>query len=226
MNKKSVLWILLDLVFLIVFNTIFFVAGGTDHPASVWLSYGFIHFAYIMVLVTPFLTRKSSSSAIFGFALYAVSATYFMVEFVVGLIFILIKPESIKAPLIIQIIIAGVYAVMLIAHLIANESTADSIAKQEAEVSYIKTAASRVKALVGKSADKKINKEIEKVYDALHASPTKSAASVRSLETDIKYAIDELENAVAAQNNDKILTSARNLLNMIDERNRELKLNN
>ena len=34
MNKKRTLWILLDLVFLIVFNVVFFVAGGTDHPAS------------------------------------------------------------------------------------------------------------------------------------------------------------------------------------------------
>ena len=70
MNKKSVLWILLDLVFLAVFNTVFFVAGGTDHTASVWISYGFIHFAYLMVLVTPFLIRKSSSAAVFGFSLY------------------------------------------------------------------------------------------------------------------------------------------------------------
>ena len=59
MRKKNVLWILLDLVFLIVFNVVFFVAGGTDHPASVWISYGFIHFSYIMLLITPILIRKS-----------------------------------------------------------------------------------------------------------------------------------------------------------------------
>lgn len=58
MNKKSLLYILLDLIFLAVFNTVFFVVGGTEHPASVWIAYGFIHFSYIMVLVTPFLVRK------------------------------------------------------------------------------------------------------------------------------------------------------------------------
>ena len=40
MNKKSILFILLDLVFLAVFNTVFFVVGGTNHPASVWVAYG------------------------------------------------------------------------------------------------------------------------------------------------------------------------------------------
>ena len=63
MNKKSILYILLDLVFLAVFNTVFFVVGGTNHPASVWAAYGFIHFSYIMVLVTPFLVRKNSNAA-------------------------------------------------------------------------------------------------------------------------------------------------------------------
>src|SRR5699024_4531039 len=103
MNKKSVLWILLDLIFLAVFNTVFFVAGGTDHTASVWISYGFIHFAYLMVLVTPFLIRKSSSAAVFGFSLYSISSTYFLLEFVVGLIFIFMKSESYKASLIVQV---------------------------------------------------------------------------------------------------------------------------
>ena len=120
MNKKSILFILLDLVFLAVFNTVFFVVGGTNHPASVWVAYGFIHFSYIMVLVTPFLVRKNSNAAVFGFALYSVSATYFFIEFVVGLIFVFVKSESYKASLVVQIIIAGVYAIMLIANMIAN----------------------------------------------------------------------------------------------------------
>ena len=40
MNKKQVLWILLDLVFLIIFNTIFFLLGGVHNKASVWVVYG------------------------------------------------------------------------------------------------------------------------------------------------------------------------------------------
>lgn len=100
--KKNTLWILLDLVFLAVFNTVFFVLGGIEHPASVWISYGFIHFAYIMVLVTPFFIRESSHSAMFGFTLYSVSAVYFLVAFVVGLIFIFAKSGSCKAALAVQ----------------------------------------------------------------------------------------------------------------------------
>ena len=224
MNKKSVLWIILDLVFLIVFNTVFFVAGGFEHPASVWLSYGFIHFAYLMVIATPFLIRKSSSAAVFGFSLYSISSTYFLIEFAVGLIFIFFRQESVKAALIVQVIIVGIYAVILISHLLANESTADSIERREEEVSYIKTAASRVKALIGKLDNKKANKEVEKVYDLLHSSPTRTISSAHSLEMEIKNKISELEGAVAAKDNDVVITLSGELLQTIEERNRKIRL--
>ncbi len=224
MNKKSVLWILLDLIFLVVFNTVFFVAGGTDHTASVWISYGFIHFAYLMVLVTPFLIRKSSSAAVFGFSLYSISSTYFLLEFVVGLIFIFMKSESYKASLIVQVIVAGIYAVLLLSHLIANEHTADSVERHEEEVAYIKTASSRVKALIGKANDKKANKEIEKAYDTLHSSPSKTVATVRSIESNVMNKVAELEGAVSDQDTATIITTAGEIVALMEERNRKIRL--
>lgn len=224
MNKKSVLWILLDLIFLVVFNTVFFVAGGTDHTVSVWISYGFIHFAYLMVLATPFLIRKSSSAAVFGFSLYSISSTYFLLEFVVGLIFIFMKSESYKASLIVQVIVAGIYAVLLLSHLIANEHTADSVERHEEEVAYIKTASSRVKALIGKANDKKANKEIEKAYDTLHSSPSKTVATVRSIESNVMNKVAELEEAASDQDTATIITTAGEIVALMEERNRKIRL--
>ena len=226
MNKKTILWIILDLIFLAVFNTVFFVLTGLQHPASVWISYGFIHFAYLMVIVTPFLIRKSSSAAVFGFSLYSISSTYFLVEFVTGLIFVILKSDSYKVSLIVQIIIAGIYGVLLISHLIANESTADSVEKHEDEVAYIKTAASRVKALVGKAKDKKANKEIERAYDLLHSSPTKSALTARYLESAVMSQISDLEDAVQSGETDLIIATAGEIISTMEERNRKLRLSN
>lgn len=226
MKKKNFLWIALDLVFLIVFNTVFFVAGGASHPSSVWISYAFIHFAYLMVLVTPFLIRKSSSAAIFGFSLYSISSTYFLVELVVGIIFIFLKQDSYKLALIVQVIIAGIYAVMLISHLIANESTADSVERHEQEVAYIKDAASRVKLLVGKIPDKKSNREIEKLYDLLHSSPSKSNSTVHSLEVTIVNLIEELESAISYENKDEAVKLAAEITKTVEERNRRLRQQN
>ena len=224
MNKKSVLWILLDFIFLAVFNTVFFVAGGTDHTTSVWISYGFIHFAYLMVVVTPFLIRKSSSAAVFGFSLYSVSSTYFLFELVVGLIFIFIKSETYKTALIVQVIIAGIYAVLLLAHMIANEKTADSVKRYEDEVAFIKTASSRVKGLVGKADDKKANKEIEKAYDMLHSSPSKTSGAASFIEAAVMDKVAELERAVFSQDTAAIIAIAGEVIALMDKRNSQFRL--
>lgn len=67
---------------------------------------------------------------------------------------------------------------MLIANMIANENTADSTERHEDEVAYIKEFL-RVKMLVGKSTDRNANKEMERVYDLLHSSPSKSSMTVK-----------------------------------------------
>ncbi len=226
MSKKSILFFLLDLVFLAVFNTIFFVAGGTDHPASVWISYGFIHFAYLMVIATPILTRKSSSAVVFGLSLYTISTVYFFVEFLVGLIFILIGSETYEATLIIQVLIAAVYAVILIVYLIANESTADSLQRQEEEVAYLKNAASKVKLLMDKASDRKANREVEKVYDMLHSSPSRSTESAKAVERQISNAINLLADAVEADDAAEIISVAGEILAKIEDRNRKVTMEN
>lgn len=226
MNKKSILYILFDLVFLAVFNTVFFVVGGAEHPTSVWISYGFIHFSYLMVLVTPLLIRKSSSQAVFGFSLYSVSAVYFFVEFIIGLVFIFVGSESYKAALVVQVIVSGIYAVMLISNLIANEYTADSVEHHENEVAYVKNVASRVKILIGKATDKKANREIERAYDILHSSPSRSVVSVKLLEEEIKNKITELEDAVSSNKTAEIITVAGEIVAKAEERNRKVKMAN
>lgn len=224
--KKTILWILLDLVVLAVFNSLFFVIGGTDHEKSVWISYGFIHFAYAMLLITPLLIRNSSSSSVFGYSLYSISSVYFIVEFVIGLVFIIVNPYTIKAALIIQVIIAGIYAVILLSHLIANEDTADKVEKHENEAAFIKQASMQIKALVGKSDSKKANKEIEKTFDLLHSSPSKSNNAVAPLESAILRTVAELEGTVSSKDEDAIISKAREIISLAEARNSELKKTN
>ena len=225
MKKKTILWIILDLVFIVIFNIVFFVATGTEHPKSVWISYGFIHIAYIMVLVTPYLIRKNSSAAVFGFSLYSISSVYFFIELIVGIVFICLKQENVKISLITQLVVAGVYAAVLVSNLIANESTADSIERHEIEVAYIKDSSSRVRSLIDKLSDKNANRAIERTYDLLHASPAKSISSVHSLEREILSLTQELTSAVDDKDVERVLEITAEINAKAEERNRRLKMN-
>lgn len=223
MNKKQTLWIILDLVFLIAFNVVFFVAGGTEHPASVWISYVFIHFAYIMLLVTPFLVRKSTNTAVLSFPLYSISSAYFIAAFVVGLIFVFAHPESYKLALIVQVIIAGIYAVMLLSHMIANESTADSIERHEMELRYVRDASSKLKEIMDSISDKALRKKVEKLYYLLHSSPAKSNNSVRDYELTVLDLIDALDRNINRNDIAAAETTISKIERNASERNRRLK---
>ena len=221
--KKTVLWVLLDLVFVIVFNVVFFVAGGVEHNPSVWISYAFIHLAYLMVLITPLLIRNSSSSAVFGFSIYTISTTYFFIEFVVGLVFIFLNLDTVQLAIIIQVVLAGLYAVILIATLLSNEKTSNDIKRQEQEVVYIKEAASRVKMLIDTTENKKTKNNIEKVHDLLHSSPTRSEQYVYSLENQIYNKITDLENSISIGDENLITQLCSEIISMTNERNRRLR---
>lgn len=224
--KKTILYIFLDLIFLILFNTVFFLVGGFSHPISVWISYGFIHFAYVMVLVTPFLVRKGSSSSVFGYSLYSISSVYFFAEFIAGVLFILIGANHFKTALLTQLIIAGIYGILLLGNLIANEHTAEQVERREREVAYLKEVSSRVKLLLGKLSDKKANKALETLYDLLHSSPSRSTKAVESLEADIMSRLFDLEKAVQKGDSSGTIDLANTVYSLTERRNNILKSSN
>ena len=223
MNKKNVLWGILNLIFMIVFNALFFVLGGVEHNASVWMSYGFIHFAYLMLLLTPKLIRKGKSTAVFGFSLYSISVIYFLIEFVTGIIFILVSPESFKTALLVQLCIAGFYGIMLVSHMLANEYTAVAEEKRQPQIAYIKNASAKVKALLESIGDKETKKIVERVYDAIYSSPVKSHPDLEQMENHILQSVNELVDSVSTGINENIIQVANSLIVLINERNNLLK---
>ena len=222
-KKVNVLWLILYLIFLAIFNTFFFLFGETPRNASVWLSYGFVHFAYFILMATPLLTRKGKSSAVFGFALYSVSATYFIIALILGVIFILIAPESYTATLLVQLSVAGLYGVILIANMIANERTTEAEEIRQIETSYIKNAAVQLKGVLNRVKDKEAARKVEQAYDAVNSSPIKSHPNLAQMEHRVLTLIDELDDVVSKNDKPNIISAAESLLTAINERNHRLK---
>jgi signal transduction histidine kinase len=223
MKKTNFLWKILDLIFLIIFNVVFFLFGGFSHKAAVWISYGFIHFAYLMLLLTPFLIRRGKSAAVFGFSLYSISAVYFIIELVIGIIFILVFPERYTIPLLVQLIIAGLYGIILISNMIANEHTADAEENRQYQISYVKDASAKLKSLMENISDKETKKKVEKLYDTVYSSPVKSHSALTQMENRILQSLNEFENEISAGNKETIISSANSLLIAVNERNMQLK---
>jgi len=223
MKKINVLWIILDLIFLIIFNAIFFIAGGVEHLTSVWISYGFIHFAYLMLVLTPFLIRKSISSVIFGYSLYSISAAYFLIQFITGIVFIFVAPESNTAAILVPLCIAGLYGIILVSNMIANEHTANSMEARQNQIAFVKDASAKLKMLLDAVNDKEAKKQVERVYDAVYSSPVKSHHNLMEIESRILHSLNALQIEITVGKKENIITLATSLLNEVNERNARLK---
>ena len=77
MIKVQIRWLILGFIFLILFNVLFFLLGGNRPIASIWISYGFIHFAYLQILVIPSIVPKSKSTHVFIESTAVISTFYF-----------------------------------------------------------------------------------------------------------------------------------------------------
>jgi hypothetical protein len=223
MNKNKLLWIILDFVFIVLFNAFFFLIGGGSLNASVWLSYAFIHLAYLMVVLTPQLT-KGRNKATTGLPLFTISSIYFLVEFVVGIFFILLALENITSTLLVQLFIAGAYAVVLILNLIANEHTASAETSRQVEIGFIKTATNNARVLMNEANDTKLRRVIGKICDELASSQTKSHPDLSLLEADIISGFSVVERSL--DDSTEAISQAERIVALIRERNRRLKVMN
>ena len=225
MNKKSILWILLDSIFVIVFNVIFFFIIGPDHNGTAWVSYAFIMLAYILLVFTPVMIHQSESKAIFGFSLYSVGAFYFLVELIVGTVFILVSDVPFKVALLVHIILFAIYAVILISNIIANAKTAEVEVTRKQDLQYVKEASTRLRGIMDGISDKRLKKQVEKAYDIIYASPTGTNMQAKDTEYQILQMIRQTETAVSVQDNNQIADLSERIINLANERNRLIALN-
>ena len=224
--RKKVISGMLYAIFPLLFNVLFFAIGGADHPASVWISYAWIHVAYCIMAATPLITRKTQSAMIFQFTTGKISFIYFALEFFLGLLFIFIGADGVKAPIIIQFIPFCLFLAAYLLNLLYDEHTANAEQRRAVEINFIKTASSKAKILMDSTSDAMLKNKLEKVYDMIHTSPSKSYTSVKELENNVIMMLGELGMVLEENNVDEANKLIRKIQYTMEERNRIVALSN
>lgn len=184
MRKTQIHWLIVGFVLLCVFNFLFFWLDFHRNYISIWVSYVFIHLAYIQLIAVPFLVPKSKSTHIFLEGIAAVSAAYFLTETVLGSVFILLALESWKLVFLIQFIILLVNAFILYINIIVNKRTANTEQYKNQVQKTIKTAMNYLQQAkqITEGDDRAL---IVNVYDNLKASPLLVDENIRGIEENI-----------------------------------------
>ena len=115
--KDKVLRILPGLVFLAVFNVMFFVVTGPERSAALWTSYGFVHLSFILMLLCPLAAGRGENAYLHTGTTTVIAAVYFLLALGVGILYCFI-PVGFKAVLLVHLLLLAAF---LIAELIGEE---------------------------------------------------------------------------------------------------------
>jgi len=216
------------LVLMGLFNLLFFAIGDiSEFTVSVWISYAFIQFAFLVWIATPFAISSKKDFARQSNVTYWFTLSYFSLAFLTGLVFIFTAPESeggIKASWIIQVVWIGLFIIAFVPTLMANSHTNKELARQGTEARFLQDASSRIKLLSDRATDGRIITELNLLSSLISASPIKSSPEVKEIEIQMCIQISELEEAVDANDSEKVQALCKKITRGVKERNRILQL--
>lgn len=220
--KNKVLSIIGIIVPVIIFNIVFFVIWGFNNPASVWVSYGLIHFAYAMLVFSPMFNKASAKNVFFSFTNNSISLIYCILEFVAGLIFIILRLKTVKISLCVQLPLLAVYTVLIICTVFFNDKTEKNTVSRQIEIDFIKTCTLKLDLVLAGQHSENVRKELFKAKELITTSPCKSYEQIKPIEEEILSLLDKI-SAEADEGSETIETLVSLLINYINKRNITIK---
>lgn len=221
--KTTLIRIVFTLVFLVVFNTLFFLLSGTDNPTSVWVSYAYIHVAYFTILFLPVLKTKGDASYYLSSVLYGQAITYFILELIAGVVFIVYRMESPVWSLVVQTALWLIFVVLILGNAWANQATAQSLEKRKQDIDAYQSMRMSLKRLMAKTDKPELKRLIADCSDKLEASSSRQTQESEKIDIEIEQAIASLRQSITRDDVEESTSLARQLAGLIEERKTILK---
>ena len=221
--KTTLIRIVFTLVFLVVFNTLFFLLSGTNNPTSVWVSYAYIHVAYFTILFLPVLKTKGDASYYLSSVLYGQAITYFILELIAGVVFIIYRMESPVWSLVVQTALWLIFVVLILGNAWANQATAQSLEKRKQDIDAYQSMRMSLKRLMAKTDKPELKRLIADCSDKLEASSSRQTQESEKIDIEIEQAIASLRQSITEGDVEESTSLARQLAGLIEERKTILK---
>ena len=220
---------LIWLALVVVFNVIAFVSVGwigyEKYTSSFWIGYIFIMVAFVGQLICSYVALKETNinKTFYNISLVKTSFTGLIVSFVFGGTCMLISP----LPYWVGILLCAIVLVLNILSVIKAFTAAKIVAVIDDEVKietlFVKTLTVDAESLLYRAKSEVVKNECKKVYDAVRYSDPMSNEMLASAETQITVKFSDFSSAVNENNIDAVKALAREVVVLVDERNRKCR---
>lgn len=230
MKKNFKLYIIAWALLLALFNLIAFIvpaAPDTEkYTASFWIGYGFITVMLIGQLVCAYMAfnQDDSKKVFYNITLIRSSYAGLVFSFIIGSICMIFSflPYWVGIVVCAIVLLLNVMAIMKAKVAINEVERIDE--KVKTQTFFIKSLTIDAETLMASAKDETIKAECRKVAEALRYSDPMSNDALSSEESAITIKFADLQIAVQANNKEKSLAVAEELMILIGDRNRKCKL--
>lgn len=217
MKNNKVLYGIIGLVALVIVNLVVFISIKEFSTAR----YINIAFLNISVLNLWFFSIMfgDKKEGFMNYTRLPMVSLYSVVTFILSALLVLINFQNVKVTISIQVILLGIYVILLATNTMANNSARNSVAIDKNNYGKVNDMAKRLDLILKTVENREIYKKIEKAYDAVKNTKVTVNQDTTQLDNDILQSIGIIEYSVQNKNFDAIDEQVEKIKNAIIRRN-------
>lgn len=226
-NVYAICWAILLAAFnLIAFITPSHINESSKWSGAFWIGYVFITLAFIGQLVCTYFAFKESNKQRFFYNISLIAVSYFatILMIVVGAACMIVPfiPSWVGAIVCILILAFSTISVLKAKATIDIVSQID--AKIKVETFFIKSLTVDAEAIIAKAESEEIKTQLKKVYELVRYSDPVSDDALADIESQIKIKFSMLTEAVEVNNAEAVREAASEVIILVNDRNKKLKM--
>lgn len=224
-TKNTVAFGLIYVILLGVFNLLVFTISKSRNDVF-WLSYGFMTLAFVVQIVSMFLSFKSADveTAFFGIPLASFSIFYLGAELVIGALFMIFQMASLTLALVIQVLVLAVFLIIAIISLLSRDTVQQISDNVKEHVSNLKSVLVDIEMLMDGCTDPELKASLRKLSETVKYSDPISNEAVADVEQRIMRKISELRINIDDNQIADAKQSCADLERLYVERNKKLAI--
>jgi len=225
MNKKKTVGLsfaVFGIVFAI-YNLIVFLFLKPETPVF-WMSYGFMVLAFALQILGMYLAFKEFSvqAIFFGIPLAQFTLYYFFAELFMSFVFMLFQNITWKIPLVLQVILLAVYAIVAIVSVFVRDASVAAKDKVQSSASVMRLNVVDIEMLRDVAEDPELKNQLRRLAEAVRYSDPMTNDMIADVDARIRQETMALQTYCEDKDVDAAKESCAKLQRLYVERNKKL----
>ena len=217
MKNNKVLYGIIGLVALVIVNLVVFISIK-EFSTAIYINIAFLNISVLNLWFFSIMFGDKKE----GFMNYTrlpMVSLYSVVTFILSALLVLINFQNVKVTIAIQVILLGIYIILLATNTMANNSARNSVAIDKNNYGKVNDMTKRLDLILKTVENREIYKKIEKAYDAVKNTKVTVNQDTTQEDNDILQSIGIIEYSVQNKNFDAIDEQVEKIKNAIIRRN-------